>query len=767
MKPLRKPSPTANQILVPSCEHTFSFHIRFPEGFAHRFSHVGIGAGRCCWSAGFLGDLPLPPSLHYGIAPYSHRFTLIGSQDLDIKSLPNLSTPLSGAIFADSTKKVSGRIKPIFALRKYRALSPPLLGGIQSSFQVFEAVERLNSVAKCVKYTFLQRAELRKEHTLETKVRYVTHVRKTIPKHSSIAKNCFYEALFLEIYASARGPGVGSSVLLAVACCGISPIGWAAGWQASYHDADWRMTFRDNAACQNRIRLERASQKHSSDAHKIPYDRVKRCRERKINIKASERVNVDVFKTNGRFPNTAKTNFWLITVQSSSTCQQNGVTIEQLVGAPFANQRVVTYLQAGSTGNWEPYAACKSQSGAKPVPRYTRAANQRMSSLLPITPPPPNFAKEPPHLLVYRKDGHGLKKSEDPQDRKLYTFRPSDLSDSKIKIIDNVAKSWKLFPHGRDNFSPQNTEGIAVFFNKYRRRLKVEGCCPRLGDSRRYDRRPNAIECSLSQAVEFEGGELFCPDRDSSPMRIPFGRPPVRPPPEQIRDRDSHESALATRRRRAHIQLTKLSAGPSWHSTSHLSSVHVPPITMFYSPPNALTHSRLHSSVSHPSAIHAMNTSLAVVLHSPVVVHNLFRSRTLDQAASVKTADRWVAAVYIRGPDASKTPSSATARQVAVHYSLVSQKGDLGGRESIVPGRWAVKVGLLPWHGAADSAPVAERNTASSLSLFVPNILKTFVRHQSVDVDNLRLRQRALSANPVDHIIYLLQGPVWAFPRFL
>ncbi|KAJ8876137.1 hypothetical protein PR048_024046 [Dryococelus australis] len=43
------------------------------------------------------------------------------------------------------------------------------------------------------------------------------------------------------------------------------------------------------------MRLERASQKQSSDTHKTPYDRVKRCRERKKYIKASERVNVDVF----------------------------------------------------------------------------------------------------------------------------------------------------------------------------------------------------------------------------------------------------------------------------------------------------------------------------------------------------------------------------------------------------------------------------------------------------------------------------------------
>ncbi|KAJ8890601.1 hypothetical protein PR048_010110 [Dryococelus australis] len=41
----------------------------------------------------------------------------------------------------------------------------------------------------------------------------------------------------------------------------------------------------------NRIRLERAAQKQSSDTHKTPYERVKRCRERKINIKASESVN--------------------------------------------------------------------------------------------------------------------------------------------------------------------------------------------------------------------------------------------------------------------------------------------------------------------------------------------------------------------------------------------------------------------------------------------------------------------------------------------
>ncbi|KAJ8888260.1 hypothetical protein PR048_007747 [Dryococelus australis] len=41
----------------------------------------------------------------------------------------------------------------------------------------------------------------------------------------------------------------------------------------------------------NRIRLEKASQKQFRDTHKTPYDRVKRSRERKINIKVSECVN--------------------------------------------------------------------------------------------------------------------------------------------------------------------------------------------------------------------------------------------------------------------------------------------------------------------------------------------------------------------------------------------------------------------------------------------------------------------------------------------
>ncbi|KAJ8895399.1 hypothetical protein PR048_000731 [Dryococelus australis] len=59
---------------------------------------------------------------------------------------------------------------------------------------------------------------------------------------------------------------------------------------------------RQNAKSKYRncIRLERASQNQSSSTHKTPYDRVKRCRKRKINFKASELVNVGVFTPNKR-----------------------------------------------------------------------------------------------------------------------------------------------------------------------------------------------------------------------------------------------------------------------------------------------------------------------------------------------------------------------------------------------------------------------------------------------------------------------------------
>ncbi|KAJ8874606.1 hypothetical protein PR048_025472 [Dryococelus australis] len=56
-------------------------------------SFVAIAA-YCCWSPDFLLGSPVSPPLHSGAAPYSPRFTLTGSQDLDFKSRTNLPAPL-------------------------------------------------------------------------------------------------------------------------------------------------------------------------------------------------------------------------------------------------------------------------------------------------------------------------------------------------------------------------------------------------------------------------------------------------------------------------------------------------------------------------------------------------------------------------------------------------------------------------------------------------------------------------------------------------
>ncbi|KAJ8884251.1 hypothetical protein PR048_016108 [Dryococelus australis] len=62
-----------------------------------------------------------------------------------------------------------------------------------------------------------------------------------------------------------------------------------------------------------RVKRCRERKIRSSDTYKTIYERVKRCRERKINIKASERVNVDVFTQNKRpCPKTAPPNFFLV-----------------------------------------------------------------------------------------------------------------------------------------------------------------------------------------------------------------------------------------------------------------------------------------------------------------------------------------------------------------------------------------------------------------------------------------------------------------------
>ncbi|KAJ8889981.1 hypothetical protein PR048_009486 [Dryococelus australis] len=64
------------------------------SGVAHEFSHVGIVPDYATGRWVFFRYRSFTPPLHSGAVSYSPRFTLIGSQDLDVISHPYISTPL-------------------------------------------------------------------------------------------------------------------------------------------------------------------------------------------------------------------------------------------------------------------------------------------------------------------------------------------------------------------------------------------------------------------------------------------------------------------------------------------------------------------------------------------------------------------------------------------------------------------------------------------------------------------------------------------------
>ncbi|KAJ8867736.1 hypothetical protein PR048_031539 [Dryococelus australis] len=163
-------------------------------------------AGRCRWSTGFLVDLPFPPPLHSGAAPFSPHLTLIGSQDL-------VETEFSGR-----------RCDVVFREVPCRRKGPGSIPGRAYS----DFLTKVNTISAY--------------NRQKTKSKYI-----------------------------------------------------------------------------NRIRLERASQKQSSHTHKTPYDRVERCRERKINIKASESVNSYAEERRAALLERPSAVWWLLLATSSAS----------------------------------------------------------------------------------------------------------------------------------------------------------------------------------------------------------------------------------------------------------------------------------------------------------------------------------------------------------------------------------------------------------------------------------------------------------------
>ncbi|KAJ8891000.1 hypothetical protein PR048_010509 [Dryococelus australis] len=75
----------------------------------------GNHAERSHLSAGFHGDLSFPPPFHSGATPYSPHFTLIGSQDLAVKSCPHITTPIQTQVIFRS---ISLQFEVIFVIGK-------------------------------------------------------------------------------------------------------------------------------------------------------------------------------------------------------------------------------------------------------------------------------------------------------------------------------------------------------------------------------------------------------------------------------------------------------------------------------------------------------------------------------------------------------------------------------------------------------------------------------------------------------------------------
>ncbi|KAJ8865832.1 hypothetical protein PR048_033354, partial [Dryococelus australis] len=80
--------PTVTERLA--CSPPFLVNILQSPAGSLRYFARGNHAGRCRWSAGFIWDPPFPLPFHFDTAPCSAHFALIGSQDLDVKSRPNL-----------------------------------------------------------------------------------------------------------------------------------------------------------------------------------------------------------------------------------------------------------------------------------------------------------------------------------------------------------------------------------------------------------------------------------------------------------------------------------------------------------------------------------------------------------------------------------------------------------------------------------------------------------------------------------------------------
>ncbi|KAJ8871519.1 hypothetical protein PR048_027841 [Dryococelus australis] len=407
------PPTKANWVLSPARRHI-------------GFLVSGNRVGRCRWSAGFLRVLPFPPPLHYSAAPLSTHFTLIGCQDLAVRSHPNLSTHLLDDVptaYLSYPRWGSGQANLQVLPPTRRTIvvqlfpSPGRIGPTLADLPSLKLQRRYYGLMELLLALGSMDARFVRAHALcaalhEVEVgNFLWQFLSSPPDLPSLLPQ---EATIPRSLSCSGGGGGRSAPHLAsrqrlcaavvslptcrprycvpAKVCQLPAVAVASNASAQntkeYRDGTHRLKMSRKAKSKfiNRIRLERASQEQFSDTHKTPYDLVKRCRELNAD-KPSERQRRVGYQPRRRIQNTSqilKHSFGAPVVLSSQRhAPYTRLTLQQHVITLFTNQRLVIHPPADSPANRKFFATRNNQSDTRSVPELHAPNQSRIKRTVP------------------------------------------------------------------------------------------------------------------------------------------------------------------------------------------------------------------------------------------------------------------------------------------------------------------------------------------------------------------------------------------------
>ncbi|KAJ8868749.1 hypothetical protein PR048_030289 [Dryococelus australis] len=333
-----------------------------PRPVHSRIFACGNRAGRCHWSAGFSWGLPFPPPpppLHSGAAPYSPQFTFNGSQDLDVKSRPNLCAhPLLPPTSANRVRFLAGPLPDFRLWESCRTV--PLVGGFFSGDLPFPSSLHSDaspsSSSSTLKTSMLRDVQLSPLHCLKSDS-WAERVGAIVDSHSGGHGFDFRSGHPVR----PSGPAILISVFH----------GFPKSLQTSLKKRGAAVAER---LAYSRIGFDPRPDRSQFSAHHVTAWRTGDLRMRRMVVRST----------------------------FSRTRQQKGVTGHQRAGTPFPNQRLVTHSPAGSPANREPSAACRSQSDAKPVPRPSHSQSENGYAHAKVTASRKEINATPQSIKQYR-----------------------------------------------------------------------------------------------------------------------------------------------------------------------------------------------------------------------------------------------------------------------------------------------------------------------------------------------------------------------------